>query len=70
MTRGGANFDFPRGKTRNLVTASIFLLSIPVSFAVPGAGQLVWILLVFNHRITERLLPYLPGPFHERSGQA
>lgn len=63
MTRGGAGYDFPRAKTRHLVTAAIFLLSIPVSFLIPGAGQLVWILLVFNHHIAERVLPHMPGWF-------
>jgi len=70
MTRGGARFDFPRAKTRHLVTAGIFLISIPVALAFPGYGQLIWIVLVFNHWITERLLPYLPGRFHERSVQS
>lgn len=70
MTRGGKDFDFPRAKTRHLVTAGIFLLSIPVALALPGYGQLVWLLLAFNHRVTEALLPRLPGRFHERSGQS
>ncbi|MEZ4507099.1 MAG: TMEM175 family protein [Thermomicrobiales bacterium] len=70
MTRRGKGFDFPRAKTRHLVTAGIFLLSIPAAFAFPGFGQLIWILLAFNHKISEVLLPHLPGRFHERPGQA
>lgn len=66
MTRGGKNFDFARAKSRHLVTGTIFLLSIPVSIAAPGFGQLTWILLAFNHQICERLLPYLPSRFHDR----
>ena len=66
LTRNGAGFDFPRAKSRHLVSAMIFLLSIPVGWLLPGAGQMVWVLLAFNHRITERLLPYLPGRFQER----
>lgn len=67
LTRGGQDFDFPRAKARHLVTGAIFLLSIPVAWQFPGAGQLLWLLLMFNHQLTERLLPYLPGPFQERS---
>ena len=67
LTRNGKGFDFPRAKSRHLVTALIFLISIPLSWLFPGVGQLLWILLVFNHAITERLLPHLPGPFQGRS---
>lgn len=67
LTRGGRDFDFPRAKTRHLMTAAIFLLSIPIAWLVPGYGQLTWILLAFNHQLTERLLPHLPVPFQERS---
>jgi uncharacterized membrane protein len=67
LTRDGKGFDFPRAKSRHLVTALIFLLSMPVAWFFPGVGQLLWILLVFNHQITERLLPHLPGRFQGRS---
>lgn len=67
MTRGGVGFDFARAKTRNLVTAGFFLLSILVALIVPGYAQVFWILLAFNHEVTERLLPHLPGRFQERS---
>jgi uncharacterized membrane protein len=67
MTRGGSDFDFPRAKARHLVTSAIFLLSMPVAWVLPGTGQLVWLLVAFNHRFTERLLPHLPGRFQERS---
>lgn len=67
LTRNGDGFDFPRGKGRHLVTAAIFLLSIPFAYAVPGAGQFVWLLLPLNHRISEFLLPHLPARFQERS---
>jgi uncharacterized membrane protein len=66
MTRGGKDFDFARAKTRHLVTGGIFLISIPVSLLAPGFGQLVWILLAFNHQISERLMPHLPKRFQER----
>lgn len=65
MTRDGTGYDFARVKTRHLVSAGVFLLSIPIAWLVPGAGQLAWFLLLFNHPITERLLPHLPGPFEE-----
>jgi uncharacterized membrane protein len=70
MTRAGEDFDFPRTKTRHLVTGCIFLLSIPVALLAPSFGQLTWLLLGFNHQITERLLPHLPGRFHGRRGQS
>ncbi len=66
MTRNGKNFDFARAKTRHLVTGTFFLLSIPISLVAPGYGQAFWILLFFNHQISERLLPHLPRRFHER----
>jgi uncharacterized membrane protein len=66
MTRSGRDFDFARFKTRHFVTGSIFLLSIPVSLAVPGYGQVLWVLLAFNHPITEWLLPHLPERLHDR----
>ncbi|MCA9859599.1 MAG: DUF1211 domain-containing protein [Thermomicrobiales bacterium] len=66
MTRGGRNYDFARAKTRHLVTCGILLLSIPISLMFPGFGQVVWILLIFNHQITEWLLPHLPKRFQER----
>lgn len=67
MTRGGKHFDFARAKARHLITATVFLVSIPIGWMVPGAGQLVWILLAFNHQLTERALPHLPSRFQERS---
>jgi uncharacterized membrane protein len=67
LTRRGEGFDFPRVKVRHLVTALIFLLSIPVAYAFPGAGQLFWLVLIFNHHISERLLPRMPARFQERS---
>lgn len=60
----GQEFDFAHNKTRHLTTAGIFLLSIPISWVLPGAGQLFWIVLVFNHRISDALLPHLPARFH------
>lgn len=66
MTRGGDGFDFSRAKVRHFVTGAIFLLSISVSLLVPGFGSIVWILLAFNHRIAERLLPHIPQRFQER----
>lgn len=66
MTRDGDGFDFPRAKARHLVSTIIFLLSIPVSWLAPGAGQAIWLLLTLNHRITDRVLPYLPRRFQER----
>lgn len=66
MTRDGKGFDFPRAKTRHLVTGGVFLLSIPVSILAPGYGQSTWLILVFNHQITELLLPHLPARFRER----
>lgn len=66
LTRDGRGFDFARAKTRHLVTAAIFLLSIPVTWTIPGFGQFAWLLLAFNHRITERVLPHLPARFQER----
>lgn len=69
LTRKGAEFYFARVKTRHLVTAGIFLISIPITLVAPGFGQLSWILLVFNHQIAERILPYLPARFQDQ-GQA
>lgn len=66
LSRNGKGYDFARAKTRHLVTAAIFLLSIPVALALPGAAQLVWILLAFNHKVSERILPYMPARFQER----
>ncbi len=66
MTRDGSGFDFARAKTRNLVTASIFLISIPIALLAPGFGQLFWLLLMFNHQISERLLPLMPTRFQNR----
>jgi TMEM175 potassium channel family protein len=66
LTREGAGFDFPRAKTRHLVTASIFLLSMPIAWFFPGVGQIAWFLLMLNHWITERVIGVLPGRFHER----
>lgn len=66
MTREGRGFDFARAKVRHLVTALFFLLSIPVSLLAPGYGQVFWILLVLNHRVTEWLLPRMPMRFQER----
>lgn len=66
MTRRGKGFDFARAKTRNFVTGAFFLLSIPLSLIAPGVGQSIWVLLLFNHRISEWLLPHLPERFHER----
>lgn len=63
LSRDGTGFDFPSTKARHLVTAGIFLLSIPVALLIPGAGQVVWFLLAINHPITKRLLPHLPGRF-------
>jgi uncharacterized membrane protein len=67
LTRAGKDFDFPRAKARHLITAAVFLLSTPITWFFPGVGQFAWLLLAFNHQLTERLLPYLPGMFHERS---
>ena len=66
MTRGGRDFDFARAKTRHLVTALIFLCSIPISLLVPGVGQIFWVVLMFNHQLSERLLPHLPKRFQDR----
>lgn len=66
MTRRGKDFDFARAKTRNLVTGAFFLLSIPLSLIAPGFGQGIWVLLIFNHRISEWLLPHLPERLQER----
>ena len=41
-------------------------LLLVVSLLAPGFGQLVWILLAFNHQISERLMPHLPKRFQER----
>ncbi len=66
MTRKGIDFDFPRLKARHLVSTGVFLLSIPVAFAVPGFGQLTWLLLAFNHRISEWLVVRFPRLIRER----
>ncbi len=66
MTRNGCGFDFARAKTRNLVTALVFLLSIPIALLAPGFGQFFWLLLMFNHQISERMLPHLPKRFQDR----
>ena len=65
VTRSGSDFDFARAKTRHLVTGGLFALSIPLSLLVPGFGQLSWILLAFNHQISERIMPHLPKRFQE-----
>lgn len=63
LTRGGTGFDFARAKVRHLVTGGIFLLSIPAALALPGYAQIWWLLLVFNHEISERIQPHLPARF-------
>jgi uncharacterized membrane protein len=63
MTRRGEGFDFARAKVRHLVTGSIFLLSILAALYLPGYAQIWWLLLGFNHEITERIMPYLPERF-------
>jgi uncharacterized membrane protein len=66
LSRDETGFDFARVKTRHLVTAGVFLLSIPVSLLAPGYSQAVWLLLPLNHRISERILPYLPARFRNQ----
>lgn len=67
MTRDGKDFDFARAKTRHLVTAAVFILSIPITWFIPGYGQFFWFLLALNHQISEWVLPHLPKRFQEGS---
>jgi uncharacterized membrane protein len=61
LTRDGTGMDFGRAKVRHLVTAGIFLFSVLAALVLPGYAQLWWILIAFNHEITERIAPYLPA---------
>ena len=70
VTRDGQNFDFEQAKARHLITAFVFLVSIPIATVATGLAQASWAILIFDHWLARRICRRLPRFLQSRNGQS